>query len=62
LPIVILIFWIGIYPSTFFKPMEKTIESLLTTVDAAKERAELPPPEGSEFTTSTANNIDAEGD
>jgi NADH-quinone oxidoreductase subunit M len=61
LPIVILIFWIGIYPSTFFKPMEKTIESLLKTVDAAKERAELLPPEGIEFTASVADTVDAEG-
>jgi len=35
-PLVILVFWIGIYPSTFFKPMEKSIESLLNRVKYAQ--------------------------
>ncbi|MBU1320089.1 MAG: NADH-quinone oxidoreductase subunit M [candidate division Zixibacteria bacterium] len=32
LPLTVLIFWIGIYPNTFFKPMEKSIGSLLLKV------------------------------
>jgi NADH-quinone oxidoreductase subunit M len=31
-PLVVLIFWIGIYPSTFFRPMERSIDSLLKRV------------------------------
>ncbi len=62
IPLVILIFWIGIYPSTFFKPMEKSIESLLKTVEIAKGRTEIVRPEGVTFTADVSNIIEEEGD
>ena len=36
LPIVVFIFWIGIYPSTFLSKTEASVEKLIETVHAAK--------------------------
>jgi NADH-quinone oxidoreductase subunit M len=41
-PLVVLVFWIGIYPSTFFKPMERSIHSLLETVQVAQAKNDAP--------------------
>ena len=40
IPIVILIFWIGIYPSTFLNPMKRSVEKLLQNVAQYKESKE----------------------
>ena len=49
IPLVVLVFWIGIYPSTFFKPMEKSIESLLSRVSYAQSKDESQVPQEYEF-------------
>ena len=36
-PLVILIFWIGLYPSTFLKPMEPSLNNLIEQVQQKKE-------------------------
>ncbi|MFH2055486.1 MAG: hypothetical protein ABIJ61_05965, partial [bacterium] len=36
-PLVILIFWIGLYPSTFLKPMEPSLNNLIEQVQNKKE-------------------------
>jgi len=38
-PLIVLIFWIGIYPSTFLNPMKKTVSDLIENVD--EERSTL---------------------
>lgn len=38
LPILVLIFWIGVYPSTFLKPVQPAIEQ---TITLTQERAEM---------------------
>ena len=34
-PLVVITLWMGIYPSTFLKPMEVSIEKLISTYQAA---------------------------
>ncbi len=36
-PLVVLIFWIGLYPSTFLKPMEPSLNNLIEQVQQKKE-------------------------
>jgi NADH:ubiquinone oxidoreductase subunit 4 (subunit M) len=38
LPILVLIFWIGVYPQTFLKPVQPAIEQ---TISLTQERAEM---------------------
>ena len=38
LPILVLIFWIGVYPQTFLKPVQPAIEQ---TITLTQERAEM---------------------
>lgn len=40
IPLVILIFWIGIYPSTFLNPMKKSVESLIYNVSRYVDTAD----------------------
>ncbi len=39
MPIVILCFWIGLYPKPFFEVMEKPVDYIVAKVDAAREAA-----------------------
>jgi NADH-quinone oxidoreductase subunit M len=40
IPIVIFIFWIGIYPSTFLNPMKKSVENLLNNISQYTQTTE----------------------
>lgn len=39
LPLVILIFWLGVYPKTFLSMTEKSVEALIETVESKKQIA-----------------------
>jgi NADH-quinone oxidoreductase subunit M len=49
-PLVILVFWIGVYPNAFLGKMEPAIEKLLSDVYAAQTVSHPTPPEATEFT------------
>jgi NADH-quinone oxidoreductase subunit M len=50
IPLVVLVFWIGLYPSTFFKPMEKSIDTLLLRAGVAQTEERFDPPNEADFT------------
>lgn len=61
IPLVVLVFWIGIYPSTFFKPMNKSIENLLDNPSLVHAMEESETPQDYEFTvTETIHQNDEE--
>jgi NADH-quinone oxidoreductase subunit M len=39
LPVIVLVFWIGLFPNTFLRPMEPASRAVLARVEAACERA-----------------------
>ncbi|RMG34849.1 MAG: hypothetical protein D6732_10145 [Methanobacteriota archaeon] len=41
IPIVIMIFWIGVYPSTFLNKTEATVKALIKKVQVAKVELRL---------------------
>ena len=43
-PIIILVLWMGIYPSSFLKPMQPALANIVERVDAAQHAARLAPP------------------
>jgi NADH-quinone oxidoreductase subunit M len=43
-PIIVMVLWMGIYPSSFLKPMQPALASLVERVDAAQRAALLSPP------------------
>ena len=60
-PLVVLVFWIGIYPSTFFKPMDKSIQNLLDNPSLVHAMEESEIPRDYEFTvTETRQQNDEE--
>jgi NADH-quinone oxidoreductase subunit M len=60
-PLVVLVFWIGIYPSTFFKPMDRSIENLLDNPSLVHAVEESEIPQDYQFTvTETIHQNDEE--
>jgi NADH-quinone oxidoreductase subunit M len=49
-PLVIMVFWIGIYPNVFLSKMEPTIEKMLNQVYSTQGAALDTPASGKEFT------------
>nr|BAL57969.1 NADH dehydrogenase I subunit M [uncultured prokaryote] len=39
LPVILFIVWIGVYPSTFLKPMEKSVRGIIITMEKKIEKA-----------------------
>jgi NADH-quinone oxidoreductase subunit M len=39
LPLIIMAFWIGLYPAPFFRALDKPVQKLVTTVQASSSPA-----------------------
>ena len=40
-PIVVVVLWMGIYPTSFLKPMQPSLTALVERVESAKKQAAL---------------------
>jgi len=58
IPLIILIFWIGLYPKTFFTPMEKSLDLVLRRAQVAQVDENPNPSE--EYGLNTISNLDSE--